>query len=878
MRILFILFLLLYTGVVTAQYKINGTITNTSSEAISFGTIQIINNKKLQSYTITDTNGNYSLELKEAGIYTIKVTHIGYITIEESLAVSAESNSIIKNYTLTKDTQPLDEIVLKFDPKVMRINTDTITYNLKKLTDGTENSLADVLDKLPGVQLNPSGQITVNGKAIKKLLIDGEELFKKQHRITAESITSEMIEGIRYLDKFKDFGNIRGFDNKQMRALDISIKDKFKNKITGDLKIQAGYDKKALLHSNLYRLGGKLKIGFIGDWNNLGKQSITSYEYKQLINTRDEEDFNTNSLTQKEDNETPRFFDPIIDVSQRENTFGAISFIYKPLDNFKISLLNLSSNTLQKQRFFIQRNFFENQNVQQQEARDIDSDFFINTSIIEMGYQPSDRSFFNYTLNYSPKNISEKYLINTTTQNANTEVSQKYNNDGFKLEQQISFISKITNKTILKWSGLAEIQESNKDVNIKANQPFLGISLGDDFAISQLQDQNTKLFGYELQTTSKFKKSKLGFYQGILFSKDNFKNHIIDNQPPIASIKTDRTDSYIGFIYRGRISRKLKYKTDLSYRYLFFKRFDKVFDEYLFLPKISIDYTINAAKRLDVGYSYDITLPTSKSINQSTMVQNYFTLLSSIIPQDEVFPSHTLSASFSNFKTNTGSNLFIFSNYNYAPEFLSINSFLDTENVVNMQNIVGKDRHRLILGVNTDNRFRKLKLNLFINTSWLYNQKENQINLQENIAKTTRFKQKIGAYSRFRKGINYNVGIDYEITSYRTTINSIKNKASVTKPYLYLTGTLFNKKILWSFGGEYAMYKTDRTKTQIFDIKPNITYTLNDSWKFMLEGNNILNVDTSEITENFNTTNYTESSISNTLQGYLIIGAYYRLK
>ena len=348
--IIFIIFITTYNTF--GQYEIVGTIITKGGTKVPLVNVQLKRNNKTIAYIITNEQGNYSLETNKPGVYELKITHINYSEIEETITLPQNEYQFTKNYTLTENNESLDEVILKFDPKVMEINTDTITYNLKALTNGTENNLADVLNKLPGVKLNPNGQITVNGKTVQKLLIDGEELFKKQHRTTSESITSEMIEGIRYLDKFKDFGNIDGFNNKQKRALDISIKDKFKNRITGDVKTQGGYRDKAVGHANLYRLGRKLKFGFIVDWNNLGKQSITSYEYEQLTSTTDEENFNSNSTIKQEDNETPKFFDPTIDVAQRENTFGAISLIYKPTDKFKISLLNLSSNTLQKQRFF----------------------------------------------------------------------------------------------------------------------------------------------------------------------------------------------------------------------------------------------------------------------------------------------------------------------------------------------------------------------------------------------------------------------------------------------------------------------------------------------------------------------------------------------
>ncbi|GAA4106605.1 TonB-dependent receptor [Aquimarina addita] len=876
----FILLSLLFSFSVFAQYEIRGTITDNTNEKVSFANIQIHKGEKLISYGTSNTNGAYVIKLKSAGTYSVKVTHMQFVPLEDTLVVSDDQNTLMKNYILTENAEDLGEVILKFEPKVMEISTDTITYNIKALTNGTENNLADVIDKLPGVELNASGLITVNGKAIKKLLIDGEELFKKQHRLTAESVTSEMVEGIRYLDKFKDFGNISGFDNKQMRALDISIKDEYKNKITGDVKAGGGYADKTLGHVNLYRLGGRLKIGFIGDYNSLGRQSITSNEYDQLTQTIEQDDFSSSGIQIREQNEqTPKFFDPTTDVSKRENGFGAFSFIYKPKENFKISLLNLSSNTAQKQRFLLTRNFFEDDLLFQEETRNVTSGFFLNTSLLELGYQPNEYSFFSYVVNYSPQQSDDEYRINTSDQNGSTDFLQQYDNEGWSLDQQLSFVGRIGAKTLLKWSGLAEIQELDANLDITASAPFLGLNFNDDFKITQFQKQNSKRFGYELQAVTNYKHAKLDIHQGVLFSDDVFGNEIAVRDEFTQTTQTDRTDSYIGVRYRGKIAKKLEYKTALEYRYLFFKRFDEVFDDYFVLPSVSMNYKINSSKQLDISYSYDFELPGSKTVHSGDVAEDFFTKSSiSMVAQNEIFPSHTIRAYFMNFKASTGSNFFAFADYNYAPEFLSSNTFLSQTNVVNTQNIVGDNRQRLMLGSRINYRVRKLKANIFVNTDWFLNQEENQIGLLDNIAETSRFSQKLGIYSGYRKGVNYNLGVDYQIIDYSTSVNSIETKSVVTKPYLYITGSFFKKKASWSLGGEYAIYKTDLTQTEIMDIKPTVRYKLDDNWELTLEGNNILNIDNSEIAENINTSNYTESRISDTLEGYLVLGVYYRLK
>ncbi|WP_282081579.1 carboxypeptidase-like regulatory domain-containing protein [Aquimarina algiphila] len=869
--------LLLNLSKVGAQYSVSGFINNHANSPIPFATIQVNIDNQLVSYTITNIDGNYTLNLEKTGVYTIKITHIGYDSKQETIEITKQFVSITKNYTLSEKTESLGELVLDFTPKVMKVRNDTIVYNLKKLTNGTENNLADIIGKLPGVEMTSNGQITVNGKLIKKLLIDGEELFKKQHRTTSQSITSEMVEGVRYLDKYKDFGNIEGFNNKQMHALDISIKDTFKNKITGDAKAQGGLETKALGHTNLYMLGGKLKLGFIGDWNNIGQQSITSYEYDQLTQTRETLDFSSKGSNLQSQNEnTPKFFDPILDIEKRENTFGALSMVYKPSERFKISLLNITGNTKQDQQFLLTRIFFDSSSNVQQESREIKSSFFLNTSIVELGYHPNNHSFINYKLTYNPQKTNDGHIIHNTNQNTSTSFVQNFDDNGFDINQQLSFATKIGKKTLLKWSGLSECKELDIYKSIMSDSSFLGLGFSNFFDINQFQNKTIRTLGYELQTSTKFKKSKLQFHQGVSFSQDDFNNRIVNRSIFLNTIETERTDSYIGLQYQENITRKIKYTVKGEYRYLFFKRFDKVFENYFFLPTTSLNYIITPSEQINLDYSYDFNLPNSKLLNNGVVLRNYFTLETpSNIDEDDIFPSHSVNFNYINFNTLTGSNFLIFANYNFSPKFLSYNSFLDTQNAISIQNNTGNNKHYLTLGSRINYRLRKLKINIFANPNWSFSQEENQINFQDNIAKTSKFDIKLGLYSNYRKKINFSTGLNYEFINYRTSINAIETKSSILKPYIYLDGSFLKKKITWILGGEYAIYKSDINQTAIIDIKPSIKYKVNNTFELSLIGNNILNINNAEIAENINSINYTENRISKTIGGYLTLGVHY---
>ncbi|MBP2832797.1 carboxypeptidase-like regulatory domain-containing protein [Aquimarina sp. U1-2] len=863
------------------QYTVTGKITNsTNSQPIALATIQVnLNNGKFITYTISNTHGEYTLELKNTGNYTIKITHIEYESVIDTIEINNTPNILDKNFILTEKTETLGEVFLEYTPKVMKIQQDTITYNLKKLTNGTEKNLSNILEKLPGVEITPGGQIVVNGKMVQKLLIDGEELFKKQHRTTSESITSKMIEGIRYLDKYNDFGNLEGFDNNLIRALDVTIKDEYKNRITGDVRVEGGIASKASTHSNLYRLGGKLKLGFIGDWNNLGKQSLTSYEYSRLVQTRESDDLHINNLpTQPQNEQIPKFFDPTLDVSQRENTFGALSFVYKPYKKLKISFLNVTSNTNQSQRFLLTRNFFENPNAQQQESRVIESTFFLNTTLLELGYQPNKKSFVNYIISYNPQNSDDEYFVDNRSRQRSNSFLQNITNKGHTINQKLSITQKIRPKTILTWSGVVETQNSKNNVDIQSNEPFLNLNLENTFDVFQFQNQESRVYGYELQTSTKYENSKLEFHQGIFFSKDTFTNTLENNDTFANNIETDHTDSYFGMQYKGNVSSKFYYSAKTQYRYVSFNRFDQTFDRYFFLPSFTIDYRLNVSQNLGFEYAYDYQIPGSKALNRNTIVKDYFRQqLSSTIDNDEILPSHSIRANYFYIHSKSGSNFLLFGNYNFAPRFLTMNTFLENS-VINFQNIIGKNRNRVTLGSRIKYAINKLNLSIFANPTWSFIEEENQINSQHNISKTSRLSLLSGIYTNFRKGINFTTGLSYDVLNYNTTVNNIETKSSSLKPYFYVNGSLFSQKLTWKLGGEYAIYETDIDRTEILDIRPGLQFSANDHWEITLEGNNILNINNAEITENFNAINYTESRISDTIEGFLVLGVRYLVK
>src|SRR5690606_32200495 len=116
--------------------------------------------------------------------------------------------------------------------------------------------------------IDNDGKIRYNGKTIDHLLLDGDEFYGQNHQIANENITAEMIKKIELLKSYKDFSTIKDFENSGQIALNIGLKDEYKEKLKGNTELEGGYDNRYKSHNNLYNFGNKNKLNLIVNANN----------------------------------------------------------------------------------------------------------------------------------------------------------------------------------------------------------------------------------------------------------------------------------------------------------------------------------------------------------------------------------------------------------------------------------------------------------------------------------------------------------------------------------------------------------------------------------------------------------------------------------
>lgn len=221
----------------------------------------------LLNYQLSNNYGEFSFRnLPLNAKFYLEVTHIGYHILRKNFTLSEKQNAIdLKALILKPRDITLNEVVIKMPPVMM--NGDTLEFNAAAFKLDSNAVVEDLLRKIPNVTLWGDGQITVNGREVKSLLVNGKEFFGGDFKIATQNISKNALQKVQVYNVQKDKAN--PLDS----TLTVNLKLK-KGKDTGHFgKVGGGYGTTERFETdgNINFFSPKLQLGFIGAGNNTNK-------------------------------------------------------------------------------------------------------------------------------------------------------------------------------------------------------------------------------------------------------------------------------------------------------------------------------------------------------------------------------------------------------------------------------------------------------------------------------------------------------------------------------------------------------------------------------------------------------------------------------
>jgi len=235
--------------------------------------------KFLQSYSITDSKGNYRLTLEQGQEYTFKVSYLGFDTQNIDVSIDESATTFEKHIVLKESRESLGEVELTYEMPVHIIG-DTIVYNAESFITGTEKKLEDVLEKLPGIDIDDNGEVEVEGKKVEKVLVEGKEFFDGDSKIATQNIPANAVDKVQVLKNYNEVAGMRGVTNNEDNiALNIKLKSGKKRFWFGEVNAGVGDNEKYLAKPKLFYYSPEKSINILADFNNIGETPFTMRDY-----------------------------------------------------------------------------------------------------------------------------------------------------------------------------------------------------------------------------------------------------------------------------------------------------------------------------------------------------------------------------------------------------------------------------------------------------------------------------------------------------------------------------------------------------------------------------------------------------------------------
>jgi len=253
------------------KLAISGSIFSDSNSVIQFSYIKIVqkSNNRILSFFNTGKSNTFSVDVLIPSADTVIVTasHIGYKTV--SLARFAKGGDSFRfDLVMPLNVDSIKDVMIKAPPVWVR--GDTTFFNANAFKEGGEKKLKELLLNMPGFEIDDRGNLLYKKKIVEKVMVEGEDIFADKVKLMLNNFPVHVISTIQVLENQNTDPLKKGLVNENKVFLNIGLnKDKLKAAF-GDGEVGVGNTGRYLVNPVLFSLYGKLKAGYIGNWNNIG--------------------------------------------------------------------------------------------------------------------------------------------------------------------------------------------------------------------------------------------------------------------------------------------------------------------------------------------------------------------------------------------------------------------------------------------------------------------------------------------------------------------------------------------------------------------------------------------------------------------------------
>jgi hypothetical protein len=799
--------------------------------------------KNLQ-FAITDNEGYYKLLLEKGDTITISISYLGYKPINYEFVPTTNTQ---KDFVLQQSEEQLDEVVIEMP---VTVRGDTTIYKTSKFINGTERKLKNVLKKLPGVEVSKNGSVTVQGKKVTKMLVDGKKFFGGNSKLAVENIPANAVGNVEVIDNYNEVAFLKGLTDSDEMAMNIKLKEDKKRFVFGDVEAGKGNDDFYKTSANLFYYSPKTNVNFIGNINNVGEKTFTFRDYLSFsggVNAVFSGNFNYRG------GDFAQFLESN-DVLKSKQKFGALNITKVATSKLDVSGYAIFSNS---ETTNLIENLNEYTTFSEQRTNTTNTDNLLGIGNLNLEYTPNSkekwyvRSQVKRTNNTNANNLISLVNGNTNTINTDRDLTATYINQNIEWHKRQN--EKHTFSSVINYT----FEKSNKTAFWDTQDPILqGLIPAENnqtlLRINQLK--NTQEHNFDAVFKHFWEINNNNHIYTTLGNKFSNEDFITDDSQTLDDgtinnfasggfgndVNFKLNDFFVGMHYKFRTGIFIVKQGFEAHNYSWSLQNQTNLDKnkWVVLPDFLAKIEFNKSKKITINYNLKTSFSDASRFANRFYLQSY----NSVFRGNENLENnlfHSARIYYSRFSLYRGLMLFASLNYNKqirgvrnTVDFNDINQFLtvkmfdnpseDWRGNINIQKSINKFKYKFDVGFNNSKYIQELNNNIQTNTNNNYD-------------------YELGIQTLFDKFPTIEVGLKRAIGNFTASTNTSKfvtTEPFITIDYDFLEGFIFN----FDYRKSNYQNKTLDQKNTYEIANATLSYKNEDSaWSYKLTAQNLFN-------------------------------------
>lgn len=830
-----------------------GNVTDSLKVPLPFANIIAFPNKTNTqlAFAISDEQGRYKLSLNSNETYQVSVSYVGFEKLQFEINIAKNEN---RNLILKEESNTLREVTLNSKIPV-RIKKDTIVFDATFFSTGTERKLKDLLEKLPGVEVENNGGVSVAGKKVNKLLVEGKEFFGGQTKMGIENIPANAVDEIEMLDNYTPVSFLKELQNSDILAMNIKLKKEKKQFTFGDIDVGITPNKNYLVNPKIFYYSPNKTYNFIGDLNDVGVKSFTLNDYLNFEGGMNKMIEDPTSYFKLSRNEMATFLENR-DYYASKNRFGAFHLTQQLRSDLDINSYILYSNTdTHTQSISNSQYLSETASINENKRTKglVNQSFLVGKASVVFKPSVIEDISLNTFVKLSQFASEQKQELNVL--NGNNQLFIGNNNDEINLKQDFNWHKRYSKKhstsLAIFYEYLKGIPNTNWITDIEISQELIPVTKEDEYKLYQNKSFKIHLFNtnfkhYLIVNNSNHLYTTVGYlFNSTLYKTEDYQllaNNLVHNFNNYGfgnNLDYGFSDAYIGLnhkfksgiltlnsgvfghFYNWKINQQLTYDND----------------KLIWLPEIVATLEFSKSEKLNLRYNLKSAVDDGLKYANRYQLQRYNTVYQGNADlENEIF--HVARLWYTKFSMYKG--IVINSSLGFQKKITSIKNEIRRSgfNQVITPVMTENPETSWSFNANIDKKIGNFRAK--IKGNWNLLKYEQFINNTNFVNES--FNQGIGLFvvTKHKEWPNLEVGLNHRISKF--TAQKVVTKTKYIEPtfkieYSFLNG--FITKVDYTLT-KYTYYNS---KEQYEMGSASLFYSYKNSpWGFKISGNNMFGV------------------------------------